>query len=170
MSLQHLKHLVGFNLWANQRLCEVILREGERIADREIQSSFPSIRKTLYHIWDGQGIWLARLNGESPRSWPSHDFNGNLQEAIQLFLENSNDFVRFVDKLPQDSEFSEVKYTAMDGTLFSNTIFEVICHLMNHGTYHRGQIVTMLRIAGVATVPPLDLIRFYREINKIQQA
>lgn len=170
MSLLHLKHLVEFNLWANERICKVILEQGETVADREIQSSFPSIRKTLYHTWDAQGIWLLRLRGESITTWPSHYFKGNLQEAVNLFLESSSEFVRFVDKLPQNSEFSEVKYAAMDGTVYSNSVFEIICHLMNHGTYHRGQMVSMLRIAGAGSIPPLDLIRFYRERNNNQQA
>ena len=70
-----------YNRWANQTICDFILKAGDAVADAEQKASFTSARKTLLHVWDGQVIWLNRLNGMSLSSFPSKDFKGGLAEA-----------------------------------------------------------------------------------------
>ncbi len=159
----HLIQLCKYNYWANERICGYILQAGSPLVDEVITSSFHSIRKTLYHLWDGQEIWYKRLHGESINTWPSHYFKGNLEEAVQLILGSSGDYVRFAELLTQNEKDKMVEYKAIDGKPFYNSIEEIIMHTMNHGSYHRGQLITMLRIAGFTAVGSTDMIRFFRE-------
>jgi uncharacterized damage-inducible protein DinB len=162
MSADHLISLVKYNQWANERICGYINEAGEKIADTELISSFPTIRKTLFHLWDAQVIWMKRLRGESSNTWPSHNFNGSLKEAIDLILLNSNDYIQFAEGLIENQHLSDVEFKSLDGTAYHNTIEEIIMHVMNHSTFHRGQLITMLRSAGFTSVGSTDLIRYFR--------
>lgn len=104
-----------------------------------------------------------KTSGEAAKSWPSHGFTGDLREAIILFLNSSMSFVRFTENLPEKGNLVAIEYHAINGTAFKNTIEEVILHVMNHGTYHRGQLITMLRNTGFENVGSTDFIRFLRE-------
>lgn len=159
----HLISLSQYNLWANIKMGQFINEAGERAADDVLISSFPTIRKTLYHLWDAQEIWLKRLKGESTKGWPSQNFTGTLSESIDLMLESSAEFVRFTENIPELEHIAPIKFHSIDGTAYQNTIEEIIMHVMNHGTYHRGQLITMLRNAGFQNVSSTDMIRFFRE-------
>ncbi|MBL7924248.1 MAG: DinB family protein [Bacteroidia bacterium] len=162
----HLLKLCQYNAWANRRIGQYIIDAGPGIADEALLSSFPTIRKTLYHLWDAQEIWYKRLQGESPNTWPSHHFKGSLEEAVQAIQESSDDFVRFIENLPKNGPMKSVEFKSMDGTSFFNSVEEILMHVMNHSTYHRGQLITMLRTAGFSAVGSTDLIRFLRERQK----
>ena len=161
--IHHLRQLCAYNQWANERMSGYLLEAGDAIADETQHSSFPTIRKTLYHVWDAQVIWYKRLLGESVNTWPSHHFNGSLQEALAALDENSRAFVSFTENLPENGGERLVEYHALDGSAFHNTVEEIIMHVMNHGTYHRGQLITMLRNQGFTAVGSTDMIRYYRE-------
>lgn len=161
----HLIKLCNYNIWANDRICSWI-KLAETKVDEEVTSSFPTIRKTLYHLWDAQFIWLARLNGESFNTWPSHLFKGNLDEAIEGLKKNSIAFADFIQQ-KKESEYSQkIEFKSLDGTAYFNTIEEITMHVMNHSTYHRGQLITMLRTIGFTTVESTDFIRFLRVSDK----
>lgn len=162
MASNHLNTLANYNFWANQKICSYILDAGEALADKETESSFPTIRKTLYHLWDAQAIWLKRLNGESPNSWPSHNFKGNLNDAIKLIEENSQALVDYTEALSENEIFNKIEFKATDGTPYYNTVQEILMHVMNHSTFHRGQLITMLRSVGFTNVGSTDMIRYFR--------
>jgi len=163
---KQLIQLCNYNVWANDRICSYIKEAGLSVADEEMSSSFPTIRKTLYHLWDAQEIWYKRLLGESPNTWPSHYFNGTLEEAIAAIHHSSVDFVRFIENLPENGHLASVEFKSIDGTSYFNTVEEIIMHVMNHSTYHRGQLITMLRTAGFTAVGSTDMIRYFRETVK----
>lgn len=164
--IQHLRQLCAYNRWANERMAGYLLAAGESIADEEQLSSFPTIRKTLYHLWDAQVIWYKRLAGEAVNTWPSHHFTGTLNDDLSALRENDEAYVRFIENLSEKDGGKDVEYHALDGSAFHNTIEEIIMHVMNHGTYHRGQLITMLRNQGFTAVGSTDMIRYYREARK----
>lgn len=162
MFSSHLQELTRYNYWAHERTAGWILNAGDIIADQPLVSSFPTIRKTFYHMWDAQVIWFHRLNGQSMNAWPSQTFTGNLKEATEMLLKSCDDFVRFAKENDEKSLEKTIAYHAIDGTEYKSRISEIILHVCNHGTYHRGQIITMLRNAGVGDIGSTDLIRYYR--------
>ena len=91
-----LSKLTQYNLWANQTITSYVLKAGEAIADIEQAGSFPSVRKTLLHIWDAQFIWFNRLHGTSLSEFPSKSFKGNLQEACDGLLKSSQQIIDYV--------------------------------------------------------------------------
>ncbi len=160
---ESLKDYTKYNIWANERICRILEQLPADILDKEIKSSFSSIRKTLYHIWDAETIWHKRLNGKSLKEWPSETFKGSFEEFKTEFLGGSGKFFMYVlNKEPKQLEQS-LTYKNIKGETFTNKICHIIQHVVNHSTFHRGQIITMLRTEGVTELLPTDFIAFARE-------
>lgn len=152
-----------FNTWANDRICsEIILLTNEEL-HQEMKSSFKSIRETVLHIWDAQDIWLERFEGTSPTKWPSASFNGSKIELIDGLMASSEALEAKAFEYGKQQLKKKVNYTTMKGISGTSPLYQMLLHVVNHGTYHRGQLVTMLREAGKTEIPATDLIAFYRE-------
>jgi len=155
------KHL-EYNLWANSKLGEFISKADEKLFDTEVVSSFSSLRQTVYHVWDAEAIWLMRLQGVSPNAWPSKIFQGSRDECLSQFIQNSKAFHDFI--LSQKGSFieSNILYKNLKGDEFQSTAEEIIMHVVNHGAFHRGQMITILRTLGFTQLGSTDLITFLR--------
>lgn len=126
------------------------------------ESSFGTVKETLIHIRDAQYIWLGRLQGHSPDAWPGNGFSGTSLQAAADLVESSVQWESFVGGIHVERLGETVSYKNIRGQEFSNTIGQIIAHVMNHGTFHRGQIITMLRGAGYKDLKQTDLIAFFR--------
>jgi len=155
------KHL-QYNVWANQKIATFLATVDEQVLDAEMKSSFPSIRKTLMHVWDAQQIWFIRLQGESISKWPSQDFTGDTNALLSTFIANSQSLVDFIVTKDRAYLDSSIIYKNMKGTEFSTPVEEILFHVVNHGTFHRGQLITMLRELGFTSFESQDLITFLR--------
>jgi len=161
-----LHHYVKFNLWANDLLLSVIQNElTEELMDKEIVSSFSSLRKTIYHIWDAEFIWLRRLKGQSLSDWPSKNFSGKFSEAKDMILKLDKEFIDYVLKMDDRKANELFTYKNIEGKTFSNPVWQSVHHCMNHSTYHRGQAVTIMRQLGVKQIPSTDFITYCRNGN-----
>lgn len=152
-----------YNLWANTKVCDEFLSKvDESLLDQEMTSSFPSIRKTTYHIWDAEFIWLNRLVGGNVTVLPIRHEPMFFPVFKEKFLSVSRHFVEFVSS-KEDSYFTQnLTYKNSEGKEFTNAINDIIHHVMNHSTYHRGQIITLLREAGFTQVSSTDYITWCR--------
>ena len=149
-----------YNLWANDRIATVLKGLDNSILDKEIPSSFNSIRKTVFHIWDAEFIWLQRLNGLSLTDWPSKQYG--TETPVDKFLETSQAFKEFVEQLAEADFTGDCVYNNLKGAEYRNPRNEVFQHIFNHSTFHRGQIVNMLRNSGVTELPATDFIYYIR--------
>jgi uncharacterized damage-inducible protein DinB len=140
----NLTEYTKYNLWANRTLCEKLQSIDAELLDVDNQSSFPSIRKTVFHIWDAESIWLDRLNGRDVEHIPSRDLPAD-----------------FVATKPNAFFDTDITFLA-EGAAHSMQASPIIWHCMNHSTFHRGQLVTMLRQAGITEIPGTDLTKYVR--------
>ncbi len=150
----------GYNLWANERIANVLRGLDTSILYKEIPSSFNSVRKTVFHIWDAEYIWLQRMHGQSLTDWPSKQYGA--ETPINKFLETSQAFKKFVEQLAEADFTGDCVYNNLKGAEYRNPRNEVFQHIFNHSTFHRGQIVTMLRNFGVTELPATDFIYYTR--------
>jgi len=154
---------VKYNLWANQRVCNFLKNNlSEEQFEKEIISSFPSIKKTLLHIWDAQFLWLKRLEGISLTSFPSKDFKGTFNDAIDGLLKTSQQMIDVIDNSNEEKLAALLTYKSVAGDQYENTTVDILLHVSNHGTFHRGQVITMLRQLGFTKLFPTDYIAFFR--------
>lgn len=110
-----------------------------------MKSVFPTISQTLGHLHPVNQVWLTRMQGGLPAAIDSHLFS-NHDETEQAFLEMKQQVDLFLCDEPDVTQ--EVSYKNKKGTVFQQTVFEIIQHLVNHGTYHRGNIAAMIRQSG----------------------
>ncbi|MBL0342179.1 MAG: hypothetical protein IPP71_15460 [Bacteroidetes bacterium] len=155
--------LANYNCWANQRICEFIVNAGEEVSMLKQNSSFSTIRETVFHIWDAESIWLNRMKKEPVTNWPSKKCIGSTREGCDLMVLGSHDFKTLIESFDVDKFDDTLPYFNIKGDPFHSTFTEIIAHVLNHSTFHRGQIVTMLRSAGFTDLQSTDLIAFYRD-------
>lgn len=158
-----LETYTGYNLWANKIILN-LLSENSELLDKEVKSSFPSLRKTMHHLFFAEEIWFKRLNGESPPSLPEpgNDFNAFTKQL----LARSQGFIDLVKSKDEKYFASPCPYKAVNGTPYTNPHWEMIHHCMNHSTYHRGQVITILRELGLTVLPSTDMITYIRETKQ----
>lgn len=159
---QILESYTYYNLWANKRIIEM-LRENIGQIDAEVKSSFPTMRKTLHHIWGAEDLWHQRLCEAPKPQTPAWDFAGEFEDAIRRFLSVSEEFQKLVAGNDDAWLTATVNYKDIRGNAYSNQRWKMIHHCMNHSTYHRGQLVTMLRETGATKILSTDFIAYLRE-------
>lgn len=155
-----------YNLWANERIGHLLMLQNDDILTAEKNSSFASIKKTVLHLWDAETIWLTRLKGGSLADWPSKNFTGGKSEMLTGWINTSTDLLHFVKEKGTAFQQQTIVYKNMKGDAYENSVEEILYHLVNHGSYHRGQIITLLRESGVTQLVSTDLIAWFREQRK----
>lgn len=161
-----LKRHLAYNEWANTKIADVLREVDDTIFFQDNKSSFPSIAKTVLHIWDAQHIWVKRMQGSSVSKWPSASFKGSKDDSLNGLIESSSELSSFLNSKPKTFLSTSYPYKNMKGEPFENTYEDTLFHVVNHGTYHRGQIITMLREAGFKQLPSTDLIHYLRSVVK----
>lgn len=154
-----------YNLWANSMMVDFIKQIEPQLLDKKLISSFETIRLTLLHTWDAELIWKKRINGNSLTDWPSKSFKGSDEEMFTGFLECSKSWIELVQNKTEEQLNSMFEYSSMEEKKFSNKLWESVHHCMNHSTFHRGQIVSMLRNVGFTELSSTDYITYIRENN-----
>lgn len=155
---------IRYNFWANQRITKYIIDHcSAEQTDKGIMSSFPSLKKTLLHIYGAEAIWLQRLIGDSPTVWKGSSFSGVMVELAEEISSVDREFIDFAQSCGEAFLLSPFKYNNLEGKEFTNTRAEAILHCVNHSSYHRGQLITMLRQLGFTQLFSTDYISYCRE-------
>jgi uncharacterized damage-inducible protein DinB len=150
---------VNYNHWANATLITWLRIKPEHTMDKPIPSSFPSIKLTLLHIWEAEEFWLSVIK-EEPAPTPLRvSFDGTVDDVFNGLTDSSELFKAFVNSLTAEELQEDVQLVSPWAESNSPRI-EFIMHCMNHGTYHRGQIVTIARNLGFTDAPMTDF-NFY---------
>ncbi len=163
-----LMSLCAYNVWANKRIIEILQNHSEDILDKTIDSSFQSIRKTIYHIWDAQVIWLNRLQGISLNTWPSMEYDDAFAGYDIYFIQQSFDFQKFIETRGDGFFESTCFYKTLNGTNHQTKHWQIILHAMNHSTYHRGQLITMFRMLGITEMLSTDYNFYVGEMESAE--
>lgn len=147
-------NLFQYNFWANN----LFLRSLE---DKKIQKGDGI--KLLCHIINAQFVWLSRISGKSDLLKPIWGFY--LVEELKMMLqEDEKNWMSYFESINNDELERIVIYKNSEGKEFTNTTIEIIAHVVNHGTYHRGQIAKIIKANGY-TPPSSDYIVFKRSLK-----
>jgi uncharacterized damage-inducible protein DinB len=162
MTLTDLEILVDFHYWATRHVLAATETLSPEQFTRNLGNSFPSVRDTLAHLYGADWIWCSRWNGESPSGLPDPQMfpdAASLRTAWDAHEPQVRAALKRFGERGVDTPLEYVRNGVRQAQPFAYTLQ----HVVNHGTYHRGQVVTMLRQLGVTQVPTTDLIAFYRE-------
>ncbi len=159
---QLLTEYTGYHVWANQTIISCLQQISTAQLHLTQASSFDSIRKTADHMADTEFNWLKRINGDSSWENKASLFGNDLSAMLQFWFTQSGQLATLVQACDEDRLKEVLVYKNLKGTTFKHELYRVVMHIVNHATYHRGQLVTLLRGAGVTELPNTDLIGFYR--------
>lgn len=152
----------AYNLWANGLLLNVVKTLSEQQRRTEVKSSFSSVHNTLLHLLDAESIWWQRLKLQERINRPGDGFTGDFSELSKKLLEQNKLWVEWVNSAGEHTLQHEFIYHNQNGERFKQPVYQMLLHLFNHGTYHRGQLVNLLRQLGVEKIPQTDFIVWSR--------
>lgn len=161
---RHFLMMAKYNRWANTRLYAMAAALSDELYRREVGIFFKSLHGTLNHLLTTDRIWMRRLDGTG-------DHPDKLNAIIFVDLPSLHEarktederIIRFVDGLSED-DFDRVwDYRTLNGTPQRQPIGEILAHLFNHQTHHRGQAHAALTALGIVEPEPLDLLIMQRE-------
>ena len=151
-----LKQYAAYNIWASLRLLDTVLSLPEEKQLAEVPSSFNSLYKTILHQWDAESVWWQRMKMQERIIIPSESFNGSMLDLVNGLIQQSKQWEEWVcnaSDLLLDHVF---QYYNNKKEHFKMPVYQMLHHVFNHGTYHRGQLVNMLRQLGVEKIPQTD--------------
>jgi len=160
MTSEQLRFLFQYNLWADQRTLDACGALTNEQFVRPLGSSFGSVRDTLAHLYGAEWLWNERFQGRLTAGLPPASGYADLPAVRAKLEEMDHYYIDLVSKLtPQDLQ-RIIHYKNLAGEQCSDPVWQILHQLTNHATYHRGQVVTLLRQLGAKAVST-DLIRFY---------
>ncbi len=128
---------------------------------QEVPSSFPSIMKTLAHILEAQGNWYAIISGTNNNPVNTNELVfSNIFKGLTI---SSSKFIELVNSMNEDELLQHIR---LEAPIFLCDMpkYEYLLHVVNHSTYHRGQIVTIAHNLGITDAPMTDY-NIFRSIS-----
>jgi uncharacterized damage-inducible protein DinB len=162
MTPEEIRLLYDYNAWANHRELDAASALTPEQFVKPLGSSFSSVRDTLAHICGAEWIWLERFQGRSPSSLPDTTQFTDVPGLRAHWAELEDRLLTFVRGLTQTNLDRVLEYKTLKFGVYKNPLWQSLQHVVNHGTYHRGQVTTMLRQHGAQPILT-DLMHFYRE-------
>jgi uncharacterized damage-inducible protein DinB len=151
MTPELIHQLYQYNQWANRRILDSCAALTNEQFTRDLGSSFKSVRDTLGHIF-----------GRSASGLPSPSEFPDLASLRAKLEEMDREYVEYTSKLTPGEANRLCVHKNLAGKEFSNPVWQILQHLGNHSSYHRGQVVTLMRQLGIKPAST-GLIEFYRE-------
>ena len=160
MTVDYFRRLFSYNVWANELFLDTARGLTEEQFTHHIPSSFPTVRDTLAHMAFAEWLWLRRWSGEFPTSRPDWTKEPSLDVITTQFRAAAEERSNLLDTLTDDDLRRDFPYRNLAGDPYSALLGELMAHVVNHGTYHRGQLTTMLRQLGVKP-PSTDFVNLF---------
>ncbi len=156
-----LQQFAAYNIWANKILFERINKLTEEKIIQEITSSFPSLYKTAIHMWLAEEVWWQRLKLVEKIELQSETFTGSFEELTTILAKQSQQWAQWVDNA-NENQLTHVFAFIRNKEQQKMPVYQMLQHVFNHATYHRGQLVTLLRQLGEEKIPATDFSAFCR--------
>jgi uncharacterized damage-inducible protein DinB len=162
MELNSIRALYDYNRWADRRILERASKLARDDFIRPMGNSFSSVRDTLAHILGAEWIWLERWQGRSPKALLEAATFPRVQSLESKWETVERDQVQFIEALTPQRLVEELAYLNQKGQRYSYPLWQQMVHVVNHSSYHRGQVTTLLRQLGAEAVST-DFLVYYDE-------
>lgn len=169
MTVSDLVYHTKYNAWATGRVVESVRALTPEQYTRELGNSYGGVQGTLSHIYQADKIWFARLMGKPTSSLAEFQPPAERDAFEKDWAALLDGYVTWAQGLSDTDWDRVVHYRNVKGVALQNPIWQIILHLTNHDSYHRGQVTTLLRQLGQTPVST-DLIYYYRDLASSQSA
>lgn len=165
ISPELLRTHIDYSGWASARLVEAA---GTLTADeltRDFATADKSVLGTLVHVYAADRVWMGRITGDPPAKFIDPEKDMHLSVVQNDWKPLLDKWLAWTSSLTAESAMADVSWKDAKGNTQSSPAYQIVLHVVNHGTHHRGQVSGFLRAMG--KVPPsLDLARYYRDMSK----
>ena len=157
-----LKTQLDYTYWASDRLLDAARPLSEDELTRDLGNSFGGVMGTLVHIFQADRIWLSRVSGAPRYALGEPDETWTIDSLQSAWVDVHLGWIDWVGGVSDVSQVLD--YVNLAGKANQLTLWQVVFHVVNHGTYHRGQITTMLRQLNYTPVST-DLHSYYQSLK-----
>jgi uncharacterized damage-inducible protein DinB len=161
MLKQYFTDLAAYNSWADQKAIDWLSQINHEQWEQINVSSFCSIRQTAVHIASAEKIWVDFWIRAADPVYLSANFTGTKTQLMDIWKAASSRLETFIIAHPEENLNQQVSFIYPNGNLGQMPYYQTFAHIINHSTYHRGQLVTLLRQAGYVQFSSIDLATFY---------
>jgi uncharacterized damage-inducible protein DinB len=146
---KHITTLFEYEKWANGQILDALT---------QLQETDEKSLDIMAHVLLVQMVWYSRIAGiTDPPVWAKK----TLDQCKEMYTVNNKILSPFITQLTDDSLKKDIEYKNTKGQKFTNTSAQILSHMFNHSTYHRGQIVERMK-GKLPQMPVTDLIAFMR--------
>ena len=148
--MTHFNTLLLYEIWANDKMIDAI---------RACKPEDEKLNHLMSHILAARVVWLERIQGVvlTKAIWETQ----SIEKCIKLNTEINEQYTDFIKSLENKELENLISYKNLKGDDFSSSLSDILAHVFNHSTYHRGQIANRLKALGLH-IPPTDYIVFSR--------
>ena len=157
--LDDMRRWFRYHIWANRAVRAAAAELPAEALHRELGGSFGTLGKTFEHMLGADWLWLERFHGRSPRAVPAAPDPTSIESLNARYAEVERGQTAMVESLTDADLSRTIAYTNLAGVAAAYPLDDTLRQVVNHGTYHRGQIVMQLRLLGAAA-PSTDFLRF----------
>jgi len=165
MELESIRKLYAYNHWANDR----ILGNVDGLSRDELMrgdgTSFGSLWGTLVHIFGVEWLYPQRWKGNSPPTLPKQDSISDFANLRSYWNKTKAEQRQFLEELTEERLHRRLDYINLQGERYGYPLIDQMKHLVNHSTYHRGQVALQLRSLG-RKADSTDYLWYFDEIGQ----
>lgn len=162
--LEYFRTLVRYNIWARDRFIHAVKEMSKEDFLRDLGDGVGSVRDKLAHILGAENVWFDRLDGLDAPKFPLASEFPDQETLARRWQEVGARIEKLAAAMTEDGLHKRYTYKSLQGQEFTSELWEILGHLMNHGTYHRGQAASLIR--RIAGKPPVtDMIAFFRDTS-----
>jgi uncharacterized damage-inducible protein DinB len=153
---------IDYTVWASRRLVNAAAELSEEELNRDFQTAYHSVLGTLVHVFAADRMWLSRMEGA-----PRPEFVTAADHSLHVLQRDwpalYGRWQEWAGKLTEDRALANVSYKDLRGNQWTQPMWQVLVHVVNHATHHRGQVSAHLRSLG-RVPPPIDFTVYCREV------
>jgi uncharacterized damage-inducible protein DinB len=161
VTLDVLQDHLSYTAWASRRLLDAASNLTADELNRDFGTANSSVINTLIHIYSADKVWLDRVQGKSPESFTSRE-NPTVPSLHTAWLAVHEGWSRWAGALKPSSPETDISYFDLKRKEWRQPLWQIVLHVVNHGTHHRGQVSGFLRSLG-HTPPGIDLVFYHRK-------
>lgn len=159
---EKLRELLKYTLWADRKVLAAVKEMDPDHVVRDAGASFGSLLGTMAHLLGAEQVWLSRFVGNPMGRLPTIDDWPDLESLVLGFEETWPQLEFFLASITNEQLHGEVQWTNSKGETYRRILWQAVVHMVNHSTFHRGQVVLLMRQMGYEP-PSTDMIYFFRD-------
>ena len=163
ISVEVLQSHIDYTAWASQRLVEAATHLNAEELTHNFGTADKSVLGTLVHTFAADRIWMGRIDGQIPARFLEVEKDMHMHVLRDDWPLLHNRWKAWAASLTDKAAHAVLAYKNMKGDSFESPLWQIVLHVVNHGTHHRGQAAGFIRSMG-HTPPPLDLIAYYWQL------